>query len=232
MPFFSVHRSTGTRLGRMRRRPSDCQVFHSSYYRTSRSRGVRNVSTVHDLAYELGFVGRGMRASLHRLEHRRAFFTSDALICVSAKFRDDLLRVYPSLATRCEVFVIPHGVSLPEVAAGTTPAQSTARPISCWLAAAVRTRTSSTRWRHSRRRGSLARASTWYVPAKSSRPTKRIESPGSVLGGRRRRRRRCGSARISPAVRRGLPPPLSIALRGIRHAAARSHGPWLPGRRR
>lgn len=128
MPSFAVRRSGGTRLGRMRRIPSSCEVFHSSYYRTARGRTVRNVTTVHDLAYELGFVGTGGRAALHRLEHRRAFFASDALICVSSNTRDDLLRVYPALATRCEVFVIPHGVALPEIQPGTSPSVMAGTP--------------------------------------------------------------------------------------------------------
>jgi hypothetical protein len=35
------------------------------------------------------------KALLHRFEHRKAYFASDALICVSRSTRDDLLRVYP-----------------------------------------------------------------------------------------------------------------------------------------
>ena len=112
MPEFSVVRSTGSRWGRMRTLHSACGVFHSSYYRTARGRRVRNVTTVHDLAYELGFAGTGLRSHLHRLMHRRAFFASDALICISERTRADLLQVYPSLAGRCAIFVIPHGVSL------------------------------------------------------------------------------------------------------------------------
>lgn len=121
MPSFSVRRSSGTRLGRMRRLSSACEIFHSSYYRTARGPTVRNVTTVHDLAYELGFVDSGVRAALHLVEHRRAFFASDALICVSSNTRDDLLQVYPALAARCEIAVIPHGVSLPEAKSVTPP---------------------------------------------------------------------------------------------------------------
>lgn len=128
MPSFSVRRSIGTRLGRMRRLSSTCEIFHSSYYRTARGPTVRNVTTVHDLAYELGFVGSGVRAALHRAEHRRAFFASDVLICVSSNTRDDLLRVYPALAARCEILVIPHGVSLPEPKSQTSPSLMAGTP--------------------------------------------------------------------------------------------------------
>lgn len=112
MSGFAVTRVAGSKWGRMRTRASASQIFHSSYFRTARGRGLSNVTTVHDMAYELGFAGNDWRAKLHRLEHRRALFASDALICVSHCTRDGLLDVYPSLAGRCELVVIPHGVSI------------------------------------------------------------------------------------------------------------------------
>ena len=111
MPGFEVRRRTGSRWGRMRRLRSPCRIFHSSYYRTAHAPASRTVTTVHDLAYELGHVGTQAKSWLHRLEHRRAYFASDALICVSNSTRTDLLRVYPALAGRCPIFVVPHGVT-------------------------------------------------------------------------------------------------------------------------
>jgi mannosyltransferase len=111
LPGFAVVRRTGGPWSRMAVQRSICQIFHSSYYRTARSPRTRSVTTVHDLAYELGHVGNWAKASLHRLEHRKAYFASDALICVSRSTRDDLLRVYPTLAGRCPIFVVPHGVT-------------------------------------------------------------------------------------------------------------------------
>jgi len=110
MPGFAVFHRTGGTWGRTAVQRSKCQVFHSSYYRTARGGKTRSVTTVHDLAYELGHVGQGVKAALHRYEHRKAFFASDALICVSNSTRGDLLRVYPELAARCPIFVVPHGV--------------------------------------------------------------------------------------------------------------------------
>ncbi len=95
----------------MRRLRSHSRVFHSSYYRSARGPRTRTVSTVHDLAYELGFVPRRTRAWWHCLEHRRAYFASDALVCVSNTTRDDLLRVYPTLEGHCPIYVVPHGVA-------------------------------------------------------------------------------------------------------------------------
>jgi len=110
MPGFAVVRRSGGFWRRMAVQRSNAQVFHSSYYRTARGPKTRSVTTVHDLAYELGHVGNGAKALLHRREHRKAYFASDALICVSQSTREDLLRVYPTLAGRCPIFVVPHGV--------------------------------------------------------------------------------------------------------------------------
>lgn len=122
MPCFEVHRRPGTWAGRMQAQRSRCRVFHSSYYRHAKGRWVKTVTTVHDLAYELGFVGSGFRSAMHKLEHRRAFFASDALICVSERTRADLLDVYPALAQRCRIDVAHHGVWMP------TPAPIPATP--------------------------------------------------------------------------------------------------------
>lgn len=121
MPDFEVRHRSGTRWGRMRHLRSGCRVFHSSYYRTARGPHTRTVSTVHDLAYELGYVRRRSRAWWHCLEHRSAYFASDALICVSHSTRDDLLRVYPALADRCPIYVVPHGVTLAVEASADRP---------------------------------------------------------------------------------------------------------------
>jgi len=110
MSEFAVCHRSGTRWARMSRPRSPSRVFHSSYYRTARGLKVSNVSTVHDLAYELGWVGSGLKARLHRLEHRRAYFSSDALVCISENTRKDLLTVYPALAERCRIAVVPHGI--------------------------------------------------------------------------------------------------------------------------
>jgi mannosyltransferase len=122
MPEFSIVRRAGSRWRRMAVQRSACQVFHSSYYRTARGPKTRSVTTVHDLAYELGHVGAGPKGWLHRLEHKRAYFASDALICVSESTRKDLLQVYPALTGRCPIFVVHHGVTPREAGARVAPA--------------------------------------------------------------------------------------------------------------
>ena len=105
-------RRAGHRWQRMHAVASRAQVFHSSYFRFARTGGVQNVTTVHDMAYELGHAGHGLKAKLHCFERRRAYFASDALICISHSTRTDLLQVYPALERRCPISVVPHGVSL------------------------------------------------------------------------------------------------------------------------
>lgn len=125
---FRVRRSSGRPWQRMSSPRSDAQVFHSSYFRVARGARARSVTTVHDMAFEMGRVGAGLahalKTKLHCLEHKRAFFASDALVCVSQSTRDDLLAVYPALASRV-VRVIHHGVSL---AAPEAPAEAPGAP--------------------------------------------------------------------------------------------------------
>jgi mannosyltransferase len=108
---FRVHRIGGAARDRMRRVRSQAAVFHSSHFRAAVGPRVRNVTTVHDMAYEKGYIGRGLKGWLHRLEHKRAYFSSDLLICVSENTRRDLLEVYPALRQRCPITVIHHGVT-------------------------------------------------------------------------------------------------------------------------
>jgi len=121
---FAVSRSTATRWGRLHSPRTQAQVFHSSYFRIARGAHVRNVTTVHDMVYEMGLAGTGLRAAWHRHEHRRALFSSDAIVCVSARTRDDLLEVYPSLSTRCPIAVIHHGVAPLDASVGGSAGES------------------------------------------------------------------------------------------------------------
>jgi mannosyltransferase len=128
MPEFAVLRRAGSLRRRMTVQRSACQVFHSSYYRTARHPKTRSVTTVHDLAYELGHVGTWAKGWLHRLEHKRAYFASDALICVSESTRNDLLQVYPALKGRCPIFVVYHGVTRREPGTGVSTSAQISAP--------------------------------------------------------------------------------------------------------
>jgi mannosyltransferase len=112
-PRFRVSRVAPARRKRGVPALSRAEVFHSSHFRFSIAGGARNVSTVHDLNYELGFVTGGLGTRVNLLERRLSYFTADALICISENTRKDLLDVYPRLQGRCPIYVIHHGVSIP-----------------------------------------------------------------------------------------------------------------------
>jgi mannosyltransferase len=110
---FHVERVAPSRRKRGVPALSRADVFHSSHFRVCAAGGARNVSTVHDLNYELGLMASGLGARINLLERRLSYFTAAALICISENTRKDLLEVYPALRGRCPIYVIHHGVSAP-----------------------------------------------------------------------------------------------------------------------
>jgi glycosyltransferase involved in cell wall biosynthesis len=108
---FEVSRCLAPTWWRLLRVMSPARVFHSSYFRVARGPRVRNVVTVHDMAFERGLAGTGMRSQLVRLERRKAYFAADAMICGSENARQDLLAHFPSLRDRL-ITVAHHGPTL------------------------------------------------------------------------------------------------------------------------
>lgn len=92
---------------------SNAKVFHSSHFRVSASKNVKNVVTIHDLIYEHGLIqGRGKWLNLY--ERRKAVERADAIICISHSTKNDLLEFYPQASSK-PIHVIYHGVNiLPE----------------------------------------------------------------------------------------------------------------------
>ena len=83
-------------------------VFHSSYFRILPQKGVRNVTTVHDLTYH--FYRKGLPKTVHVWEEARALRHSDAVICISENTKRDVLHYYPWLRED-QLHVIYNGVS-------------------------------------------------------------------------------------------------------------------------
>ena len=110
-PEFTLSLCQAPAWQRLLRLRSDARVFHSSYFRVARGRGLRNVVTVHDMAFERGLAGSGLRSRVARLERRTAYFAADALVCGSEHARLDLLAHFPTLASR-PITVIHHGPTL------------------------------------------------------------------------------------------------------------------------
>jgi glycosyltransferase involved in cell wall biosynthesis len=107
----NISRIGGGKYSRMIPQYAQTDIFHSSHFRFAWNKGVKNVSTVHDMTYELGMVnGKGVLPNV--LERKISYFTADALICISENTKKDLLDVYPTLAARCPIHVVYHGSSL------------------------------------------------------------------------------------------------------------------------
>jgi len=87
--------------------PSECKVFHSSYFRTSQQKHVKNIVTVHDFVYEK--YDQGLRKQIHLWQKRKALKEAEVIICVSENTRQDLLTFHPEIA-RESVKVVHNGV--------------------------------------------------------------------------------------------------------------------------
>jgi mannosyltransferase len=68
-------------------------LLHSSYYRTTSRRGVRNVVTCYDFTYERYW--SGPRVVVHSWQKRRAIARADAVLCISENTRRDLEELVP-----------------------------------------------------------------------------------------------------------------------------------------
>jgi mannosyltransferase len=68
-------------------------LLHSSYYRLTSQRGVRNVVTVYDFTYERYW--SGPRVVVHGMQKRRAIARADAVLCISENTRRDLQEYVP-----------------------------------------------------------------------------------------------------------------------------------------
>ena len=79
-------------------------LFHSSYYRSSRSGKFLNITTVYDFTYE-----RYMKAPsrwLHSWQKFKSIRNSDAVLCISESTKSDLCEYMPDIS-ESRVFVTP-----------------------------------------------------------------------------------------------------------------------------
>jgi mannosyltransferase len=88
--------------------PNATKVFHSSYYRLPHSQKVPSITTVHDFIHEK-FLNTA-KSKIFSLVKKKAVLSSDRIICVSNKTRDDLLYFIPEAKSK-KIVVIPNGVS-------------------------------------------------------------------------------------------------------------------------
>ncbi|BAZ05134.1 glycosyltransferase family 4 protein [Calothrix sp. NIES-3974] len=90
---------------------TNADIFHSSYYRVDLNFKVRNVVTVHDFIYELGYLNT-RKSRLHLFQKKIALQKADAIICVSENTKKDMLSLHPELADHPHIYVIYHGTKL------------------------------------------------------------------------------------------------------------------------
>jgi mannosyltransferase len=77
-------------------------IFHSSYYRISNARKVKNVITIYDFTYEK--FGKFPSRDVHRMQKSYAINNADAILCISESTRQDLFELYPRIE-KSRVFV-------------------------------------------------------------------------------------------------------------------------------
>ena len=82
-------------------------IFHSSYYRISKSNNLVNISTVHDFTYE--YYRTGLSKIIQHRQKGKAIKNSNKIICVSQNTKEDLLKFYPKIKKN-QLKVIYNGV--------------------------------------------------------------------------------------------------------------------------
>lgn len=106
-----IHRPPCSAWNRFFPVKSNADIFHSSYFRITNAKNTKNIITVHDFLYELGFLKR-VGVPITILHKQIAIKSADAIICVSENTKKDLLLIYPKLVENKPIYVIPHGSSL------------------------------------------------------------------------------------------------------------------------
>jgi glycosyltransferase involved in cell wall biosynthesis len=81
------------RYCRVRLKMSEPFIFHSSYYRLALGKNVKNIVTVHDLAYER--CRSDLVRYLHLWQKRRALRRADIIIAISQTTAGEIMRCYP-----------------------------------------------------------------------------------------------------------------------------------------
>jgi mannosyltransferase len=102
---FDVFFTKGSRLTRYLPIFSQVNIFHSSYYRLNLSPQTKNVITVYDFLYELGFL-KTVGSPINIFQRKIAIKQADAIICISENTKKDLLSFYPELAHHPPIYVV------------------------------------------------------------------------------------------------------------------------------
>jgi mannosyltransferase len=83
-------------------------IFHSSYYRTSKGKNIKNIVTVHDFTYEKEM--KTLIGKIHTYQKKKALINADGIVCISENTKKDMLQIYPKLKNK-KIIVIYNGFS-------------------------------------------------------------------------------------------------------------------------
>lgn len=90
-----------------RKKVQDKTIFHSSYYRTLKSKNCMNIVTVFDFTYEKKI--KNITGMVHIIQKRHAIKKADGIICISENTRKDLIDIYPKFKNKnMKVIYIAH----------------------------------------------------------------------------------------------------------------------------
>lgn len=111
-PEVKITRTEGRKLARYLPVASRADIFHSSYYRQPLAgKNTKNVVTIYDFIYELGFI-KTLGKGINTWQISQAINRADAIICISENTKKDLERFYPHVSKYAAVYAIKLGTSL------------------------------------------------------------------------------------------------------------------------
>ena len=73
----------------------DNAILHSSYFRFSRNKNVKNIITIYDFTYELYI--SGLSTKIHQFQKNQAIKNASGIICISESTKKDLISFYPDI---------------------------------------------------------------------------------------------------------------------------------------
>ena len=75
--------------------PENANIFHSSYYRITANKKIKNIITVYDFTYEK--FEKFPSKTIHSIQKKNAIKKADSIICISENTREDLFEFYPQI---------------------------------------------------------------------------------------------------------------------------------------
>jgi glycosyltransferase involved in cell wall biosynthesis len=107
---FQTIQTSGSKISKLLPVYTNCDIFHSSYYRIPIGKNTKNILTIYDFVYHHG-LNKTIYSSLNILQIDLAINRADAIICISENTKQDLLSFHPKFIDYPHVYVVPLGIS-------------------------------------------------------------------------------------------------------------------------